>query len=53
MTKRSRQERAKEAAVRQDEYDALSTDQKIARCATRPGESKKELARLRRDDEQV
>lgn len=39
--------RKTEATVRQDEYDALTTEQKIARCATRRGESKKELARLR------
>lgn len=41
-----RKQRNEEAAVRQEEYDALSTEQKIARAKSRRGESKKELRRL-------
>jgi len=42
-SKTVRQEEAKE---RQAEYDALSTEQKIARAKSRRGESKKELTKL-------
>lgn len=44
-----RKERREQAAVRQAEYDALSTEQKIARAEGRRGNSKKELTRLRRE----
>jgi len=40
-------ERREEAGIRQAEYDALSTEQKIARAEARPGNSLKELRRLR------
>ena len=39
-------ERRKEAAIRQEEYDALTPEQKIARCMTRRGQNKRELIRL-------
>ena len=44
-----RKARQAEAIVRQDEYDALTSDQKIARAESRPGNSKKELGRLLND----
>lgn len=34
------------AEARQREYDALTTEQKLARLDSRPGESKRERARL-------
>ena len=40
-------ERREQAAIRQEEYDALSTEQKIARARSRRGDSMKELERLR------
>jgi hypothetical protein len=43
---KTRKTKQAEAAVRQDEYDALTTEQKIARAQSRRGESKKELRRL-------
>jgi hypothetical protein len=46
MHKERRKERQEQAAIRQAEYDALSTEQKIARAKSRRGNSKKELARL-------
>jgi len=39
-------QRRKEAAIRQEEYDALTPEQKIARCMKRRGRSKRELIRL-------
>ena len=37
----------REAAIkRQEKYNALSKDQKIAKARERPGESKKELKKL-------
>jgi len=39
--------RQKEAKERQDEYNALTVEQRIDRAISRPGESKRELARLR------
>lgn len=39
-------ERRAEATVRQDEYDALTPEQKIARAQSRRGNSKRELIRL-------
>ena len=41
-----REQRRKEAAVRQAEYDALTKEQKIARAMASPGRSKRELIRL-------
>lgn len=38
--------RRQEAAARQRDYDKLTVPQKIARAKSRPGESKKELAKL-------
>lgn len=51
MTRRSNQRhrkdaRREQAAVRQAEYNALSTEDKIARAEARPGNSKRELERL-------
>ncbi len=40
-------ERRAEAIERQAYYDGLTMTQKIAQCVSRPGNSKKELARLR------
>lgn len=42
-----RAQRQNEAAIRQAEYSALTTEQKIARAQSRRGNSKKELRRLR------
>lgn len=42
-----KQVRRQEAEKRQAAYDALTTEQKIARAEAAPGESKRELARLR------
>jgi hypothetical protein len=39
-------ERRLEAKVRQEEYDALTDEQKIARCMSRRGQNKRELIRL-------
>ena len=39
-------ERRVEAKVRQDEYNALTKEQKVARAAFRRGNSKRELIRL-------
>ena len=41
-----RKMKREEAEARQAEYDKLSIDQKIKRAKSRPGESKKEIARL-------
>lgn len=41
-----RKERQVEAQIRQEEYDALSTPDKIAQAHARPGQSKRELIRL-------
>lgn len=38
--------RREEALARQAKYDALTTEQKIARAKSRPGNSKRELAQL-------
>ena len=43
---KSRKTKQAEADIRQSEYDALTTEQKIARAQSRRGESKKELRRL-------
>lgn len=37
-----------EAKARQEEYDSLSTEEKIARAEARPGNSARELAKLRK-----
>lgn len=42
-----REQRRNEAVIRQEEYDALHLASKMARCVRRPGDSKKELVRLR------
>lgn len=42
-----RKQRQEEAAIRQAEYSALTTEQKIVRAESRRGNSKKELRRLR------
>ena len=42
-----RAQRRAEAEVRQVEYDALDVASKVARCVRRPGNSKKELARIK------
>jgi hypothetical protein len=50
MQKRNRHRIARrqaEAIERQAAYDALSTEEKIAKAEKAPGESKKELRRLR------
>jgi hypothetical protein len=39
-------QRRKEAVIRQAEYDALTSEQKVARAHTSPGRSKRELIRL-------
>ena len=44
--KSRREQRQQEAAIRQEEYDKLSTDDKISRAKARRGNSKKELKRL-------
>lgn len=41
-----RAERREQAAIRQEEYDALTKEQKIARAMARRGRSKRELIRL-------
>lgn len=46
MHKERRKERQEQAAIRQAEYDALTTEQKIDRARARRGNSKKELRRL-------
>ncbi len=43
---KTRKQKQEEAAVRQAEYDALTTEQKIARAQSRRGNSAKELRRL-------
>ena len=52
---KTRKQRQEEAAVRQAEYNALSTNQKIMRALDRRGKSAKELDRLniRRNKEQA
>lgn len=44
---RQRKDRQEQAKIRQAEYDGLSTAKKIARAEARPGNSTKELRRLR------
>jgi hypothetical protein len=39
-------QRRKEAVIRQEEYAALTQEQKVARVKTRPGNNKRELTRL-------
>lgn len=46
-SKRARERRQSEAKERQEKYDALSLEEKIARAETRPGNSAIELAGLR------
>jgi hypothetical protein len=41
-----RKQRHAEAAIRQEEYDGLTKDQKIARVHARPGNNQRELRRL-------
>jgi len=43
---KSKEQKRKEAEVRQAEYDKLTTAQKIARANKAQGNSKRELARL-------
>ena len=38
-----------QAVVRQEEYDKLVNDERVARAESRRGESKRELARLRKE----
>lgn len=45
---RHQQEKRERAEARQAEYNSLSKEEKLARLAERPGQSKKERARLRR-----
>lgn len=40
------EEKHEAAVLRQAAYDALTTEEKLARIALRPGKSKKERARL-------
>jgi hypothetical protein len=44
--KKNRQQRATDATARQEVHDILTIEQKIDKARTRPGNSKKELARL-------
>ena len=46
---RRREIRRERALVRQEEYAALTTEEKLARIESRPGGSKKEKARLQDD----
>ena len=46
---KTRKQRKEEAAVRQSEYDSLTTDQKIERARSRRGNSKREIERLTGD----
>ncbi len=48
-----REKRRLEAAERQEYYDGLTLIGKIAHCDERPGESKKELARLQAQQEEI
>ena len=43
------EERRQEALTRQEEYDSLSIEQRIARAKSRRGNSRKELAGLKRE----
>ena len=43
---KSKEQKRIEAEVRSEEYDALTTQQKIARATERPGRSVKEQSRL-------
>lgn len=47
-SKRRRDERRQDAAVRQDAYDALSIADRIKLARSRRGESKRELVKLQR-----
>lgn len=44
---KSKRQRQSEAQIRQAAHDALSVDEKIAKALAAPGESKRELTRLR------
>lgn len=46
MSKASNIIKREAAEVRQKQYDALSTEQKLARLDARPGQAKRERARL-------
>lgn len=48
--KARRLERAERAQARQAEHSKLSTKDKLARLEERPGESKRERARLTKED---
>jgi len=41
-----RKSRRVEAEIRQEEYESLTTEQKVARAVSRRGNSEKELGRL-------
>jgi hypothetical protein len=41
-----KEEKREQAAIRQAEYDALTTEQKLARARSRRGNSQKEINRL-------
>ena len=45
--KKTKQQKREEAVIRQKEYDALSTEQKVARAKAARGNSKKQLTKLR------
>ena len=45
--RKRRETRTAEALERQEFYDGLTLTMKIAQCVSRPGESKREIARLR------
>jgi len=45
-----RERRQLDAEQRQAAYDKLTTAQKIQRCQRRPGDSERELSRLRKEE---
>ena len=47
ITRFVREQRREDTERRQAEYDNLTLDEKIARAESRPGESRRELSRLR------
>ncbi len=47
-SKARKAKRKQEALARQSEYNKLTTKQKITRAKSRPGDSKKEIARLKK-----
>lgn len=43
---KTKQQKREEARIRQEEWDALSLDEKIKRVKASPGESKRQLKKL-------